>query len=128
MRNGVEVMRQIGLGNAQLDTVRDMLERQVLQLSRLVDDLLDVSRITRGKIELRKERVELETIVKSAVEASRPLIEKSGHKLMVSIPPLPIFLEADQTRMAQVLLNLLNNSAKYTDGRPHLADRRTARR
>ena len=82
---------------------------------RLVDDLLDVSRITRGKIELRKERVELAAVVSSAVEASRPLIEEWGHELTVTLPPEPVYLDADPTRLAQVLLNLLNNAAKYTD-------------
>ncbi len=77
--------------------------------------MLDISRITRGKIELRKERVDLATVVNSAVEASRPFIEKWGHALTVTIPPEPIHLDADPTRLAQVLMNLLNNAAKYTD-------------
>ena len=115
IRNAVQIFRAKGPPSAELQWATELIDRQVSQMTRLVDDLLDVSRITRGKIDLRKERVELETVVKSAVEASRPLIEKWGHKLTVSIPPLPIFIEADQTRMAQVILNLLNNSAKYTD-------------
>ncbi|MCA1705262.1 MAG: response regulator, partial [Actinobacteria bacterium] len=83
--------------------------------TRLVDDLLDVSRITKGKIELRKQRVELAAVVNSAVEASRPLIEKWGHGLTITIPPQPVQIDVDPTRMAQVLSNLLNNAAKYMD-------------
>jgi CheY-like chemotaxis protein/anti-sigma regulatory factor (Ser/Thr protein kinase) len=81
---------------------------------RLIDDLLDVSRITRGAVDLRKSRVELAAVVESAIETSRPLIEEMGHKLDVNIPKQPIVLEADPTRMAQVISNLLNNAAKYT--------------
>jgi CheY-like chemotaxis protein/two-component sensor histidine kinase len=77
--------------------------------------LLDVSRITRGKIELRHERVQVATVIEAAVEASRPLIEKWGHELTVTLPPEPIYLDADPIRLTQVLLNLLNNAAKYTE-------------
>jgi CheY-like chemotaxis protein len=98
-------------------------------MTRLVDDLLDVSRISRGKIQLRKQLAELAAVVDSAVEASRPLIEKWGHELTVSIPAEPILLEADVTRLAQVLSNLLNNAAKYTDhgGRIRLSAERHGR-
>jgi CheY-like chemotaxis protein len=92
-----------------------MMDRQVQQLVRLVDDLLDVSRITRGKVDLKKERVALSSIVATAVETSRPLIEAARHELSVALPPETIELEADPTRLAQVLSNLLNNAAKYTD-------------
>ncbi len=84
-------------------------------MTRLVDDLLDVSRITRGKIELRPERIELATIVRTAIETSRPVIDSRNHVLIVSLPSSPIYLNADPTRMAQVLANLLNNCAKYTE-------------
>ena len=105
-----------------------MMERQMAQMVRLIDDLLDVSRITRGKLELRKERVELASVVQSAVEGSRPLIEASGHRLTVALPPEPVWLDADPTRLAQVFANLLTNAAKYTrQGRAHLADRRAGR-
>jgi CheY-like chemotaxis protein len=87
----------------------------VQQLVRLVDDLLDVSRITRGKVELKKVRVALSSVVATAVETSRPLIEAARHELTVSLPAEAIELEADPTRIAQVLSNLLNNAAKYTD-------------
>ena len=100
-----------------------MMERQVQHMTRMVDDLLDVSRITRGKIELRKEVVDLASVVSRTVEATRPLIEDRRHELTVDLPPEPVRLEADPTRLEQVLANLLNNAAKYTDhGRPHLAD------
>ena len=115
IRNAVQIYRAKGLSVPELQWATDVIDRQVHQMTRLVDDLLDVSRITTGKIELRKERVELAAVVNSAVEASRPLIEKWGHELTVTIPPQPIQLEADPTRLAQVLSNLLNNAAKYTD-------------
>lgn len=92
-----------------------MIDRQVTHLVRLVDDLLDVSRITRGKIELRQERVDLAAIVEAAVESARPLIETRRHDFEVTLPPRPVIVVADPTRMAQVVLNLLNNSAKYTE-------------
>ena len=85
-----------------------------------VDDLLDVSRISRGKLELRKERVELAAVLNNAVETSRPLIESSGHELTVSVPPEPIFVDADVTRLAQVFANLLNNAAKYSERGGHI--------
>jgi PAS domain S-box-containing protein len=115
IRNAVQILRLKGPFLPELQWARDVIDRQVQQMTRLVDDLLDVSRITRGKIELRKERIELVAVVKSAIEASRPLIEKQGHELTVLIPPEPIHLEADLTRLSQVLLNLLDNAAKYTD-------------
>src|SRR5205085_7596732 len=80
-----------------------------------VDDLLDVSRIERGKIELRKEVVSLEAIIEHAVQTSRPLIDDRQHTLSVLLPPEPVDIEADPTRLAQVIANLLNNAAKYTD-------------
>ena len=100
-------------GATQIEA-RDMAERQVHHLARLVDDLLDVSRITHGKIELRQELVELSTAVARAVEAAVPAIEGQRHELTVSLPPEPVWLHADLLRIAQVLANLLNNSAKYT--------------
>jgi CheY-like chemotaxis protein/two-component sensor histidine kinase len=91
------------------------MERQLDQMVRLVDDLLDMSRISRGKLELRKEHVHLAAVVSSAVETSRPLIDYMGHELTVTLPKQPIILDADLTRLAQVFSNLLNNSAKYMD-------------
>ncbi len=97
-----------------------MMNRQLNHMVRLVDDLLDVSRITRGKLELRMERVELTTVVQNAVEASRPLIDQQGHELTLVLPPTTVFLDADPTRLAQVLENLLNNAAKYSEKGSHI--------
>lgn len=94
---------------------RETIERQVEHMTRLIDDLLDVSRITRGKIELRQEAVILSTLVARAVEAARPVIDERGHRLILDLPDEPITLSADPARLEQVLANLLNNAAKYTD-------------
>jgi len=115
IRNAVQIFRGKSPPVPELQWATEVIDRQVQQMTRLVDDLLDVSRITRGKIELRRERVELATVVHSAVEASRPLIEKWGHELTVTVSPQPIPVAADPTRLAQVLLNLLNNAAKYME-------------
>ncbi|HMF36804.1 MAG TPA: CHASE3 domain-containing protein [Isosphaeraceae bacterium] len=120
IRNSIHVMRLAGQDRATIDGSRAMIERQVQQMVRLVDDLLDLSRISRGQIELRTERVELATILTSAVETSRPLIEQSGHELTIALPQEPIPLVADPTRMAQVFSNLLNNAAKYTERGGHI--------
>jgi CheY-like chemotaxis protein/two-component sensor histidine kinase len=96
------------------------MERQLVQMVRLVDDLLDISRISQGKLELRREQVQLAEVVNSAVESSRPMVEHLGHKLTVALPTQPIFLNADLTRLAQVFSNLLNNSAKYMDRGGHI--------
>jgi CheY-like chemotaxis protein len=98
----------------------NMMERQLGQVVHLIDDLLDVSRISQGKVELRKKRVQLATVARNAVEACRPLIESRGHKLQVTLPADPIFLDADSTRLTQVFSNLLNNSAKYSDRGAHI--------
>ena len=92
-----------------------MIGRQIRHLSRLVDDLLDVSRFSRGRIELRKERVELRRAVEGAVETARPIVEQRRHRLTVSLPEEPLWLEADLTRIEQVLANLLHNAAKFTE-------------
>jgi PAS domain S-box-containing protein len=112
--NALGILKRPDAGQAALVEARDMAERQVHHLARLVDDLLDVSRITHGKIELRKEHMELSIAVARAVETALPAIEAQGHELTVSLPPAPIWLHADLVRIAQVLSNLLNNSAKYT--------------
>ena len=112
--NGLSIIKRAPGDAAHVRQVADMIERQVGQLARLVDDLLDVSRITRGKIELKKERTDLASILRSAIETSRPHIEAARHKLSVRLPEEPIELEADPVRLAQVFSNLLNNAAKYT--------------
>jgi PAS domain S-box-containing protein len=99
----------------KIATARMLAERQVRHMTRLVEDLLDVSRITRGKIELRKQVVILDSIVANAIQSSRPLIDARRQQLTVSVPSEPIALEADATRLDQILSNLLNNAAKYTD-------------
>ena len=120
IRNGLQVMRLSGSEDGIVAEARCMMERQLNQMIRLVDDLLDVSRITRDKLELKKQPVELATVVRSAVETSRPLIEQYGHTISVVLPPTPIYLDADLTRLAQVFSNLLNNSAKYTPAGGHI--------
>jgi PAS domain S-box-containing protein len=114
IRTGLEIMKQTKDNPALLERVRETMERQTKQLITLVDDLLDVSRITRGKLELRKGRVQLSDVVQSVVEASQPLIDEAGHELTVEVPQEPISLDADPHRLAQVLSNLLNNAARYT--------------
>ena len=114
IRNGLQVLRLAGSDMDAVGQARAMMDRQLTHMVRLIDDLLDVSRISRNKMELRNERVLLGDVVSSAVETARPLIDAAGHELILSIPPLPVFLDADLTRLAQVFSNLLTNSAKYT--------------
>lgn len=97
-----------------------MMDRQLTQLVRLVDDLLDVSRVTTGKIKLQLENIDLREIVAAAIEASRPLSESFRHEVQVSLPAEPLHLKADRTRLAQILTNLLNNAAKYTPPGGHI--------
>jgi PAS domain S-box-containing protein len=120
VRNAIEILRSLPPPSPQLQWTHDVIDRQVRQLSRLVDDLLDVSRITSGKIELRKERVDLADAVRIALESSRPVIERGGHELTVRVTPEPVWLDADLARLAQVLSNLLNNAAKYTRPGGHI--------
>ena len=99
---------------AEVEKLRAIMERQIRQMSRLIDDLLDVSRITRGKIQLRRQPVDLNTIVEGAVEAVAPLIESCGHHLEVVTPSTPAMVDGDVARLTQIVGNLLNNAAKYT--------------
>ncbi|MBO9711753.1 hybrid sensor histidine kinase/response regulator [Sphingomonas sp.] len=110
----------------QAELVKERMERQLVHLSRLIEDLLDISRITEGKISLQKERVQLDTILRSAIEASQPNLEAAGHSFALDLPTEPIWLEADHTRVAQIVANLLNNAARYTPegGEVTLAARR----
>lgn len=114
IRSGLEVMKYAMHDPVVLDQVRTTMERQAKQMVRLIDDLLEVSRITQGKMELRKCRVALSDVVQSAVEASQPYIEEGEHELTLSMPAKPILLHVDPNRLAQVISNMLNNSAKYT--------------
>jgi signal transduction histidine kinase len=115
LRHGLDILRK----NPDSDNavrIRDMMDRQLVHLVRLIDDLLDVSRVSQGKIELRKERIEAADVLRLAVESSRPLIDAAGHDLTVDQPAEPVWLDADLSRLAQAVGNLLNNAAKYT---PH---------
>jgi PAS domain S-box-containing protein len=115
LRNGLEVMRLAPGDSDAVAKTWAMMDRQLSHLVRLIDDLLDVSRINRQKLELRRSRVLLADVLSSAVETARPAIDHAGHELTVSLPPEPVHLDADLTRLAQVFANLLHNSAKYTD-------------
>jgi PAS domain S-box-containing protein len=126
LRNATQIMKKPGLDETRLAWCRDVIDRQVEHLVRLVDDLLDISRISRGKIELKKELVELRAIIDSAIESSQPFIESAGHELRVSFPDEPLLLNADPVRLTQVFANLLNNAAKYmkAGGKIYLSARR----
>jgi PAS domain S-box-containing protein len=120
LRNGLQVMR-LGADNPDLVArTRDMMDRQLSHMVRLIDDLLDVSRISRNKMELRRSQVLLADVLSSAVETVRPALEAAGQELTVALPPEPVPLDADLTRLAQVFGNLLNNSAKYTERGGHI--------
>ena len=120
IRNGLSVMRLGGDNPAAVGKVREMMERQVGHMVHLIDDLLDVARISGGKLELKRQRADLRAILASAVETSLPLIEAGQHALEVDVPDLPLLMDADATRIAQVVANLLNNAAKYTPARGHI--------
>jgi PAS domain S-box-containing protein len=119
LRSALQIIRLSPDRDAR-EKARNMMERQLGQMVRLVDDLMDVSRITRGKVELRKERVQLSAVVAGAVETSRPLVEQMGHELTIRLTKHPVVVEADPTRLAQVFANLLNNAAKYSDRGGHI--------
>jgi signal transduction histidine kinase len=115
VRNALQILKMPGLGPDTARLAREMMERQVLHIVRLVDDLLDVSRIMRGKIELRKERVDLATVFGRAVETAQHALDAQGQQLAVSLPPQSIWVEGDVVRLAQVVNNLLMNAAKYSE-------------
>ncbi len=115
IKNGLEVMRVGDLEASKLTRMREIMTRQVDHLIRLVDDLLDISRINQGRIELKKTCVDLSDMVHDAITACRSLISDRGHKLTVILPPHPVRIEADPIRLVQILTNLLNNAAKYTE-------------
>src|SRR5688572_15599186 len=115
IRTGLHLLRITQPGSDSAEQARAMMERQLGHLVRLVDDLLEVSRISRGKIDLRRAPIELAAVVLSAVETTRPAIEAARHQLEISLPAQPLTVDADFVRLAQVLANLLNNAAKYTD-------------
>ncbi len=112
--NAVAILKRDDVGQEHLAWCREVIERQVLHLTRLVDDLLDVSRVSRGKVQLSKETLDLAGVVHQAVEICRPLIDSRGHSLELALPAAPVLVEGDGTRLAQVVANLINNAAKYT--------------
>ena len=117
IRNAVEVIRRLAPPDPKLTMARDVVDRQVTLLARLVEELLDVSRISQGKIALKKEPVDLARIVAHSVETARPLIDTRNQTLTVSVPAAPVWLSADFARLSQVVANLLNNASKYTGER-----------
>jgi len=115
IRNSLQILKMPRVDAETVERSREIMERQVHHLVRLVDDLLDVSRVMRGKIELRRERIELATVVARAVETVQPLIDAQGHQLTIQVPTESLLIDADPVRMAQVVGNLLTNAAKYTE-------------
>ena len=115
VRYALAAMRKPGFTTEQRAHTNEVIERQVVHMARLLDDLLDVSRITRGSIELKKSSTELAPIIASAIDAARPTIDGKGHELSVDLPSEPVYLDVDAVRLTQVFSNLLINAAKYTD-------------
>jgi PAS domain S-box-containing protein len=114
IQNSLNILHAANDATPSAYRLYEMMERQVGNLVRLVDDLLEMSRISTGKIELRRDIVDLTAVIRSAVETSRPLIDAAGHELNLSLPPEPLAVDVDPMRISQVLANLLNNAAKYT--------------
>jgi signal transduction histidine kinase len=115
IRAAVEIMRLAHTEPELVEKARATIERQLLHLVRITDDLLDVARITQNRVELRRERLDLRTVIEAAIEACRPMIDAQGLILTLEIPPQPLWMVADFTRLAQAFANLLNNAAKYTE-------------
>jgi signal transduction histidine kinase len=115
IRNAAQVLRLLGPSDGHLTWAREVIDRQVKQLARLVDDLLDVSRVTQGRIELHLEEIDVTTAVAHAVETSRPWIDARRHALTVTLPEMPVQIQADLARLSQVISNLLNNASKYME-------------
>jgi PAS domain S-box-containing protein len=127
MRNALEIQRlHLPQGDAQLRWSHELMQRQLRQLTRLVDDLLEIARITQGRLELRRQPLELAEVVQGAVDAAQPLLQARQHRFTASLPDAPLALVGDAARLTQVVLNLLNNAAQYTPegGRIELALRR----
>ena len=115
LRNGLELLTFAQQDQPTLDQAHGMMKRQLDQIVLLIDDLMDLSRISRGVIDLRKERLDLRAVLEQTVEGVRPIVEKQGHTLVLDLPDTPVQVEGDALRLAQVFSNLLNNAAKYTD-------------
>jgi CheY-like chemotaxis protein len=120
IRNAVQIMRMPGQSGIKLDWARDVIDRQTQQLVRLVDDLLDVARVTQGSIVLKMETVDVAAVMRVAEEMARPLVDSRMHRFTLTPPPQPLAVHGDYSRIAQVLTNLLNNAAKYTDPGGHI--------
>ena len=114
IRTAVVLLRRPALSETQIAWAREVIDRQLRHLSRIVDDLLDISRLTQGRVTLRKAPLKLTTIIDQALETSRPVLEARKHALMLALPPKPVWLEGDLTRLVQVVSDLLDNAAKYT--------------
>jgi PAS domain S-box-containing protein len=114
IRNAVEIMRLAGDNREAVERSRDVLDRQAGQLARIVEDLIDLARIVEKKVTMRRDRVSIRSVVDTALETSRPLLEESQLRLNVTLPDEPLYLDADPMRISQVLVNLLNNAAKHT--------------
>ena len=115
IRAAVKILQLKANATPESQSALDVIDRQTRQMTRLIDDLLDVARITSNKLELRNELIELNEVFNAAIETSRPVIDQRGHKLTVEVPAEPIYLDGDAVRLAQVISNLLNNAAKYTE-------------
>ncbi len=113
--NALSILRQMRTSDPIIEQAGNIINRQVVQMVRLVDDLLDISRMTKGKLRLTKEKVELRVVANRAAESARPLMDARKHDFSVSLPTGPVWVEADPARLEQIVVNLLNNAAKYTD-------------
>jgi PAS domain S-box-containing protein len=119
--NSLAIMKRADIRHPMIEQARSTMERQLEQMTRLVDDLLDISRITSDKLELRAEPVELSSVISQATETCRPAIEKAQQQLSVSLPSAPLYLHGDPVRLAQVFSNLLHNASKYTEARGRIS-------
>jgi signal transduction histidine kinase len=128
LRNGLQLLRLQQARGVDAGRIVDMMERQLGQLVRLVDDLLEMSRVNQGHLELRRERVTLAAVVRNAVETSEPLIREAGHRLEVEVPQVPIWVDGDPVRLGQIVANLLNNAARYTERGGRISLRAEVRR